>query len=123
VVEAPQVTGWTIARLEKSRSAGLVIDQRFKIESLMSFLESGNKKQGFRYFYLEPCTIDDGGVMHTKMGLTADLLWVREGIPELIRAVEPHVQAHTDTEPRGVKMTLTFSKPTPKPGVRPKTGA
>ncbi|MGQ0443845.1 MAG: hypothetical protein ACT4O2_01645 [Beijerinckiaceae bacterium] len=92
----------------KSRSAGLVIDKRFEIENLMSFLESGNKKQGFRYFNLESCT-------------QPELSWVREGIPELIRAVEPHVQGHIHIGPPGAKMTLSFSKPTLKPGVRPKT--
>jgi hypothetical protein len=107
-----------VAKLyEKSQRAGLVIDQGFKIENLMSFLESGNKNQGFRYFYLEPCWIE-GGVMHTRMGFAADLSWVREGIPELIRVIEPHVRAHIDIGPRGAKMALTFSKPTLKPGVR-----
>ncbi len=103
-----------------SRRLGLKIDQRFEIETLMSFLDSGNKEHGFRYFNLEPCTIDDGGVMHTRMGFTADLLWVREVIPELIRAVAPHVP-DTPAPGKAAKMTLTVSKPMLKSGVRPKT--
>lgn len=93
---------------EKSQRAGLVMNHRFEIGNLMSLLDSGNKKQGFRYFNLESCTV-------------ANLSWVREGIPELIRAVEPHVQAHIDIGPRGAKMTAIFSKPTLKPGGRPKS--
>jgi HEPN domain len=94
---------------EESRDLGLVIGpkDRFQIGNIVSFLDSGNKKQGFRYFNLESCTV-------------ANLSWVREGIPELIRAVEPHVQAHIDIGPRGAKMTAIFSKPTLKPGGRPK---
>ena len=86
----------------ESRSRGLVINPRFEIGNLLYFLDSGNKpNQAFRYFNLQPCK-------------TADLSWVREVIPELIRAVEPHVQGNT--ERRGAKMTLTFSKPRAKSG-------
>ena len=93
----------------ESRDLGLVIgpQDRFQIGNIVSLLDSGNKDHGFRYFNLESCT-------------TPDLSWVREVIPELIRAVEPHVQAHTDTAP-GAKMILTFGKPVPKTDVRSKT--
>jgi hypothetical protein len=104
----PKIHG--LAKLyAQSRSLGLVIDQRFEIESLVSFLDSGNKGQGFRYFYLES----------GSLGLTADLSWLREVIPELIRAVEPHAQAHIASG--GAKMTLVFGKPVPKTGVRAKS--
>ncbi len=53
-------------------------EDRFEIGNIVSLLDSGNEDQGFRYFNL-------------KSGSTADLSRVREVIPELIRAVEPHV--------------------------------
>jgi hypothetical protein len=93
----------------KCRDCGLVIGprDRFEIGNIVSLLESGNKDQGFRYFNLESCTMPD-------------LSWVREVIPELIRAVEPHVP-DIPAPGKGAKMILTFPKPTLKPGVRPKT--
>jgi HEPN domain-containing protein len=64
----------------ESRRLGLVIGprDRFEIGNIVSLLDSGNKYQGFRYFNLES-------------GATADLSWVHEVIPELMRAVEPYV--------------------------------
>jgi hypothetical protein len=87
---------------------GLVIDQKFEIGNLMSKLDSGNKDQSFRYFNLGSY---EGAI----------LSWVREGIPELIRAVEPHVQAHIDIGPHGANLTVNRGKPVPKTDVRPKT--
>jgi HEPN domain len=93
----------------ESRDLGLVIgpEDRFQIGNIVSLLDSGNKDHGFRYFNLESCT-------------TVDLSWVREVIPELIRAVEPHVP-DIPAPRKAAKMILTVSKPTLKTGVRPKT--
>ena len=86
---------------EKCHSLGLVIGprDRFEIGNIVSLLESGNNKQGFRYFNLESCSMPE-------------LSWVREVIAELIRAVEPHVQSNT--APGGAKIIVTFGKPRPK---------
>jgi hypothetical protein len=86
----------------KCRDLGLVIGPQdtFQIGNIVSLLDSGNKDHGFRYFNLESCT-------------TPDLSWVREVIPELIRAVEPHVP-DIPAPGKGAKMILTFSKPRPK---------
>jgi hypothetical protein len=89
--------------LSESCRLGLVIEERFQIDNLMSLLDSGNRGQNFRYVNLGSFS-------------RPDLSWVREGIPELIRAVEPHVQDMPAST--GAQMTLTFSKPTPKPGLR-----
>ncbi len=93
----------------KSRRLGLVIGarDRFEIGNIVSLMDSGNKDQGFRYFNLES-------------GATVDLSWVREVIPELIRAVEPHVPDSPEPGKRA-KFTLVVQKPTPKTGIKPKT--
>jgi hypothetical protein len=91
------------------RSLGLVIGprDRFEIGNIVSLLDSGNKDQGFRYFNLES-------------GSTVDLSWVREVIPELIQAIEPHVP-HITVAGEHAKFTLVVQRPTPKTDVGPKT--
>jgi hypothetical protein len=92
----------------ESRRLGLVIGprDRFEIGNIVSLLDSGNKDQGYRYFNLES-------------GSMIDLSWVREVIPELIRAVEPHVP-DIIAPGKHAKFTPVFQKPTPKTDVRPK---
>lgn len=96
----------------QSRDLGLVIGPQGRIEigNIVSFLDSGNKYQGFRYFNLESVT-------------TADLSWVREVIAGLISAVEAHVAHVKDSigSPGVAKVTVTFGKPKPKTDARPKS--
>lgn len=91
----------------KCCNCGLVIgpEDRFEIGNIVSLLDSGNEDQGFRYFNL-------------KSGSTADLSRVREVIPELIRAVEPHLP-DVPAPGKRPKFPLVFPKPTPKTGVNP----
>jgi HEPN domain len=98
----PQKTHELAKLYAASRDLGLMIgpQDRFQIGNIVSLLDSGNKDHGFRYFNLESCT-------------RPDLSWVREVIPELIRAVEPHVP-DSPAPGKGAKMILTFLKPRPK---------
>jgi hypothetical protein len=91
----------------ESRDLGLVIgpNDSFEIGNIVSLLDSANKYQGIRYFSLES-------------GVTADLLRLREVTAELMRAVEPHIDARLQQDnlplSRAAKVTVVFPKPRPK---------
>jgi hypothetical protein len=75
----------------------------------VTILEKGNKYQGFRYPNLET-------------GVLADLRWTREVAEQLMRAVEPLVEAcSTPGPPIGFRITETFTKPGEKYAVIPGT--
>ena len=107
---------------ERSRSLGLVIgpDDRFEIGNVVPLLHSENEKQGFRYSNPgvppPPPLVPPGSIPLPSVTIP-DLSWVREAIPELIRAVEPHVRDNPGT---GVaKGIFTFSRPVPKTQTKP----
>jgi hypothetical protein len=88
---------------EACRNVGLVIgpDDRTDIANVASLLDSGNKRQGFRYFELQTTTIPE-------------LSWTHDTIGKLIQAIEPHISAGGTRRYPGAQITLTLSKPAKK---------
>jgi hypothetical protein len=87
---------------EECCTLGLVVgkDDSMGIRNISSLLATWNTYEGSRYFNLES-------------NARPELSWISEIIGELIRAVEPHVQADAPRE--AVKATLIVGKPMPKP--------
>jgi hypothetical protein len=75
-------------------------DDRLTIGNIVSLLNSGNKKDGFRYFNLDP-------------NITVDPVWTSEVIAELIGALAPILDTG-DCPDEPMKITLTVHRPVPK---------
>ena len=90
---------------ETCRNLGLMIgpDDRTDIGNVVSLLDSGNKRQGFRYFELQTTTIPE-------------LSWTHETVGELIQVIEPHIRSAVVPSAIGAQVTFTFPKPTKKRG-------
>jgi hypothetical protein len=85
------------------RRSGLVVDQddRFGLGNIVSLLESGNERQGFRYF-------------SSGSAVTADLAWTREIVQRFIVALARQVEErdpNAHAPPRLGKLILTVGKP------------
>jgi len=88
---------------EECRSLGLRIgpSDRFEIGNIVGLLETGNEYQGFRYFNL-------------KSAATADLLWTREVVEQLMQGVEPIVAARCEKDAipeAAAKLTMILGRP------------
>ena len=91
---------------KKCVALGLVIgpDDRTHIGNIVTLLDNGNEKSGFRYFM--------------GSGALPDLAWTREVVGRLIDAVEPHaIRAEKDNASglgKVVGIRLIIGKPTPR---------
>jgi hypothetical protein len=89
---------------EECRGLGLKIgaDDRFDIGNIVSLLEAGNEDQALRYF-------------NSKSLATPELSWTREVVEQLMRAVEPRVDARAKQDGivagRAVKFAITINRP------------
>lgn len=70
------------ALYEKSRRAGLVIDEDVRLMSvtMVSLLEDGNKEHGFRYFTVHSTWVPE-------------LAWTRQVVSKLMRSIESAIKA------------------------------
>jgi HEPN domain-containing protein len=75
---------------KKCVAQGLVIglDDRAHIGNIVTLLDNGNEKSGFRYFM--------------GSGALPDLAWTREVVGRLIETVEPHVVQAEKDDPSGL---------------------
>jgi len=94
------------ALYEECRRLGLVIDRddRVGLGNIVGLLESGNERQGFRYF-------------SSRSVVTADLAWTREIVQRFIVVIAREVEARDPDAhaPRRIaKVIMTFGKPMPK---------
>lgn len=80
-------------------------DDAFDLRNVVVLLEGANEEQGLRYFRQEGSCIPE-------------LSWTRDAVEKLLQAVEPSVKKKAEVDGivpgRGVKVDLTFSKPTQK---------
>jgi len=78
-------------------------DDRTDIGNVVSLLDSGNKRQGFRYFELQTTSVPE-------------LSWTHDTVRELIQVIEPHIRSAVVPSAIGAQVTFTFPKPTKKRG-------
>jgi hypothetical protein len=73
------------------------------LNNIVSLLESGNRKMGFRYFSM-------------KSGSTAKVTWTHRIVGELLGIVGPFVESTCAKNVSGkpVKLTIKFSEPIPR---------
>ena len=73
------------------------------LNNIVSLLESGNRKMGFRYFSM-------------KSGSTAEVTWTHRIVGELLGIVGPFVESTCAKNVSGkpVKLTIKFSEPIPR---------